>query len=249
MSGKFLVVCLHDVHAGNYRIFNDFIDELKQIGVSFVSLLVVPHMHKAHGLDFDITFVHWLKEKQAQGHEIVLHGFYHYEENKKDSIIKQFISSVYTAHEGEFYRISYADAENRIKKGLRIFHSNGLKTYGFVAPAWLINDNTIRALKNAGLNYTTTLTGILLVKSGEFIKAPVLSLTSRSFLRKILSIIWANFFRIISCFFPVVRVAVHPGDLKSPMLKGKLFSEIVRFKKGRNCLTYNRFLDLYAEVD
>ncbi len=249
MSGKFLVICLHDVHAGNYHIFNDFIDELKQVGVSFVSLLVVPHMHKAHDLGSDIKFVHWLQEKQAQGHEIVLHGFYHYEENKKDSIIKQFISSVYTAHEGEFYRISYDDAENRIKKGLQLLQSNGLKAYGFVAPAWLINNNTIKALKNVGLYYTTTLTGILLVKSGKFVKAPVLSFTSRNFLRKTFSIIWANFFRVISRFFPVVRVAVHPGDLKTPMLKGQLLSEIVRFKKRRNCLTYKGFLDLYAETD
>jgi hypothetical protein len=42
---------------------------------------------------------------------------------------------------------------------------------------------------------------------------------------------------------------VHPGDLKAPMLKGQLLSEIVRFKKRRNPLTYKGLLDLYAETD
>ncbi|TYB33266.1 MAG: DUF2334 domain-containing protein [Flexistipes sinusarabici] len=249
MQGKFLVVSLHDVHAGNYHIFNDFIDELNLAGVSPVSLLVVPHMHKAHDLDSDITFVRWLQAKQSQGHEIVLHGYYHYEENKNYSIIKQFISSVYTAHEGEFYRISYADAENRIKKGLQLLQSNGLKTYGFVAPAWLINDNTVKVLKNTDLIYTTRFTGILLLKSDEFLKAPVLSFSSRSFLRKLFSLIWAKFFRIFSCPFSVARVSVHPGDLETLTLKAQFLSEIINLKKRRDCVTYKELLDLHAKSD
>ncbi|WP_273267033.1 polysaccharide deacetylase family protein [Flexistipes sinusarabici] len=249
MSGKFFVVSLHDVHAGNYHIFNEFIKKLNELGVYFVSLLVVPYMHKEHDLSFDLKFVRWLKGKQSQGHEIVLHGYYHYEEIKKDSIIKNIISSIYTAHEGEFYRISYDDAESRIRKGLELFRCNGLKAYGFVAPAWLANDNAVKVLKNTGVAYTTKLTGILLLKSDIFIKAPVLSFTSRSPLRKLLSILWARLFRFISGFFPIVRVSVHPGDLETSFLKEQLLSEIVHLKKRRNCLTYKELLDLYAESD
>ncbi|MEC9492514.1 polysaccharide deacetylase family protein [Flexistipes sp.] len=249
MSGKFFVVSLHDVHAGNYHIFNEFIKKLNELGVYFVSLLVVPYMHKEHDLSSDLKFVRWLQKKQSQGHEIVLHGYYHYEEIKKDSIFKNIISSIYTAHEGEFYRISYYDAESRIRKGLESFRCNGLKAYGFVAPAWLVNDNTLKTLKNAGLTYTTKLTGILLLKSDIFLKAPVLSLTSRSLLRKLLSIIWARLFSFISVFSPIVRVSVHPGDLETPILKEQLLAEIVHLKKRRNFLTYKELSGLYAESD
>jgi hypothetical protein len=249
MSGKFLVVTLHDVHAGNYHIFNEFIDMLKMNNVFSTSLLVVPCMHKKHDLVSNLKFVRWLQEKQSQGHEIVLHGYYHYEENKKDGMIKNLISSIYTAHEGEFYRISYECAKGRIRKGLELFHSKNLKTYGFVAPAWLLNDNTVKALKNTDLAYTTKLTGILLLKSDIFLKAPVLSFSSRNLLRKLFSLIWARFFRIFSGFFSVIRVAVHPGDLETLILKEQLLSEIIILKKSRNCMTYKELSDLYAESD
>lgn len=246
MKNKFLIVSLHDVHAGNYLLFDAFIDDLQQTGIKFLSILVVPDMHKIYSFAENSGFRNWLLEKQSNGHEIVLHGYYHYEEKKKGGIIKNFIGSVYTSHEGEFFRISTSEAKKRLSSGLDMLGSAGLEIFGFVAPAWLANDNTLSVLRNTDLFYTTKLSGIALLKEKIFLNAPVLSFSSRSSIKRIFSVIWARVFGFVFKFYRVVRLAVHPADLQNTYMKKTLLSEIKKINMKRKNITYRRMAKLYV---
>ena len=51
--------------------------ELARVGVARTSLLVIPdHHHRGHMLA-DAGFCRWLEGLAAQGHELVIHGYYH----------------------------------------------------------------------------------------------------------------------------------------------------------------------------
>ena len=86
----------------------------------------------------DRGFVRWLQDLEAQGHEIVIHGYFH-ERPRQDGekLRAKFFTRIYTNDEGEFYDLDYDEAFRRIKTARDEFVANGLKPRGFVAPAWV----------------------------------------------------------------------------------------------------------------
>ena len=73
----FMVVSLHDVAPSNQQIANTIISELARRGVSVCSLLVVPDYHHQGLFTRNQQFVSWLRGLEADGHEIVIHGYFH----------------------------------------------------------------------------------------------------------------------------------------------------------------------------
>src|SRR5688572_15980822 len=104
MDDRSLVVSLHDVSPHTFTECRKIVAELARIGVSRCSLLVIPdHHHRGHFLD-DPDFCGWLKELVRQGHEAVIHGYFHQRPRRADeSISAKLTTRVYTADEGEFY--------------------------------------------------------------------------------------------------------------------------------------------------
>ncbi len=73
----FIVVSLHDVAPSTQQIANTIISELARRGVRVCSLLVVPDYHHQGLFTRDTGFVSWLRGLEAEGHEIVIHGYFH----------------------------------------------------------------------------------------------------------------------------------------------------------------------------
>src|SRR4051812_4988232 len=98
-----LVVSMHDVHSGNRVEIESILARIGKCGVRACSLLVVPHYHHQHAMTDDPSFVRWLREQAAAGHEIVIHGYFHERPRKeKETARQRFITRVYTQDEGEF---------------------------------------------------------------------------------------------------------------------------------------------------
>src|SRR4029077_16529109 len=111
----FMVVSLHDVAPCNQEIANTIISELARWGGRGFSLLVVPDYHHQGLFTRNRQFVSWLRGLEADGHEIVIHGYFHERPRRaKETLRDKFLTRFYTQHEGEFYDLSYDEALCRI---------------------------------------------------------------------------------------------------------------------------------------
>src|SRR5690349_10073256 len=76
-SQKALIVSLHDAHPGSYAQIAEQVAFLAGYGITRSSILVVPEFHHRGSLLQDKGFCETVSGWQDQGHEIVLHGYYH----------------------------------------------------------------------------------------------------------------------------------------------------------------------------
>jgi hypothetical protein len=153
-----LVVSIHDVAPSTRRSVERILAELRRHEVGACSLLVVPDYHRQGRSLADPDFRAWLQEIGADGHEIVIHGFYHERERRRDESVRAKIwTRFYTADEGEFFDLSYPDALRLIGEARHEFEAHGFRPRGFIAPAWLLGAEAERAAIDAGMDYTTTI--------------------------------------------------------------------------------------------
>ena len=113
-----LAVSVHDVSPLTRDTVEVMLRDLAEAGVGVTSLLVVPDHHHRADIDQDPDFLAWLREKEAAGHEMVLHGFYHRrEEAAGGGLVQKIVTEHYTAGEGEFYDLDYEVARDRMEEG------------------------------------------------------------------------------------------------------------------------------------
>ncbi len=110
---------------------------------------VIPNNKDKELLSFPKREGFWqiVKNWQSSGWSIAMHGFnhlYNTETNKKD----------YFNYGGksEFFGRSYEDQLFKIKEGLKIFEQNNIRIEIFFAPNHTYDNNTFKALKNAGIH-------------------------------------------------------------------------------------------------
>src|SRR5438045_3521477 len=136
----FMVISLHDVAPSTRDLADKIISELVRRGVRVCSLLVVPDYHHQGLATRDRQFVSWLRDLESEGHEIVIHGYFHERPAaQKETLRDKFLTRFYTQHEGEFYDLNYDEALRRITTAQDEFRATGFNPHGFVAPAWLLS--------------------------------------------------------------------------------------------------------------
>ena len=241
---KFLIVSVHDVAPPFEKEVEQILGRLKELGVPRCSLLVVPDYHHGGRADRNAAWAGRLKRWQADGHEAVLHGYFHHAKEKSSPGLKNaFLRNVYTSSESEFLELDAAEAEKRLRLGLEVFAGVGLRTRGFVAPAWLMNEEVLKVLGKLEFDYTNTLKKIIDLKSGRVSNAWAQVYSSRAAWRRCTSVVWNEFLWRQNQGSEVVRMSVHPPEVRYPMLWNHLESLVRRSVQGRKTLTYIDFVD------
>lgn len=251
---KSMVVSVHDVSPLTREVCDLMILALARLGVMRTSLLVVPnHHHRGHFLD-DQNFCRWLAERAAAGHELVVHGYYHQRatggaEDLRDRLVTQ----VYTANEGEFYDLSRAAAAALLAKAKADFarfhaeYAPGLPPpIGFVAPAWLLGTEAEAAVREAGFAYTTRLTTIENLHSGEITRSQSLVYSPRNAWRRTVSRGWNGWLAWQLRDTPLLRVGLHPPDFQFPKIWNQIERIVAAARTRRPDLTYAAWLDSRA---
>lgn len=212
-----LIVSVHDVAPATRERSARIIEELAQLGVRCCSLLVVPNYHYRGSSFCDREFVGWLRQLEASGNEIVMHGYYHARaESSGESMRDRVITRLYTQREGEFYDLSYEEALRRISQAREEFRSAGLKPHGFIAPAWLLSTEAERAARDCEVEYTTRLGSVHDLRHGRTYTARSLVYSVRNQWRRNVSRVWnAALFRRCA-YSPLLRVSLHPADRDHP---------------------------------
>jgi hypothetical protein len=239
----FMVVSLHDVAPSSQEMANAIISELARRGVSVCSLLVVPDYHHQGLFTKNQQFVSWLRGLEADGHEIVIHGYFHERpRGAKESLRDKFLTRFYTEHEGEFYDLGYEEALSRITVARDEFRGSGLKPRGFIAPAWLLNKDAERAARDAGMEYTTRLHKVCDLRVGDdFTARSIVYSVRRTWRREVSKMRNATLFRYLEGK-PLLRISIHPPDYSHRTIWRQVTGIIEKAIGSRTTTTYQDWI-------
>jgi uncharacterized protein len=247
IASRSLVVSIHDVAPSTRSRVERILSELAEEGVTRCSLLVVPNYHHTGRSLGAPDFVEWMKGLRRQGHEIVLHGYYHQRRRRAgESLVDRLITRNYTADEGEFFDLAYEEALPLLKAAADEFAAHDLHPSGFIAPAWLLAAAAERALRDLGFRYTTTLRTVRDLVSGMEISSQSMVYSVRSKWRSSLSLVWNR--TLFHCLTKnrLLRLGLHPPDLQHPRIWRQIRAIVRQALADRRALTYEEWINLQS---
>jgi predicted deacetylase len=239
----FMVVSLHDIAPSNREVANEIISELSRHSVRVCSLLVVPDYHHQGLVTKDRQFVAWLRDLESDGHEIVIHGYFHERPRRPgESLRDKFLTRFYTHYEGEFYDLDYEEALRRITNARDEFRTGGLTPRGFVAPAWLLSAEAERAARDAELEYTTRLHTVRDLRSNQEFAARSIVYSVRSNWRQTVSCVWNAALLQFLKNNPLLRLSIHPPDYSHPAVWRQILRFIDMTDETKTLTTYRDWI-------
>ena len=242
-TGRSLIVSLHDVAPTTWPIAREILAELQQQGIRKCSLLVVPNYHR-HGSSLaNREFVSALRDLESEGHEIVIHGYFHERPRRSgESLLSRIVTRTYTQDEGEFFDLDYDEARRRINLAREEFEAAGLKPQGFVAPAWLLSAAAERAARDAGMEYTTRLASVRDLRSGDTFPARSLVYSVRNEWRRSASLCWNATLAQLSRGKSLARVSIHPADYSHQQIWSQTRRLLTAMQSDRTATTYQDWI-------
>ncbi|PYO80574.1 MAG: hypothetical protein DMD67_00200 [Gemmatimonadetes bacterium] len=238
-----LLVAVHDVtpaHARRLEVLYHLLDEL---GVRRYALLVVPNWHGSWPLVEYPDFVAQLRERAANGAEILLHGWRHDEVGLPRSLAHRLRTFGRTDREGEFASLTPVEAAARIARGLAALRGAGLEPLGFVPPAWLAGPTLPRVVREEGLTFTEDAHAVVALNGqGQRIAAPATCWSTRRSWRAAGSVVVASLRLRLERARPLVRVALHPPDADVPAVLASCRRTLVALLERRRLTTYRELL-------
>ena len=207
-----------------------------------VAMLVVPN----HWGDAPIVpgspFATRLRDWASTGVEIFLHGFYHRDDGGHESAGDRLRARFMTASEGEFLGLSRSEAAARINDGRAMIEDViGRPIDGFVAPAWLYGQGALEALHDARVPLAEDHFRVWSPATGEKLASgPVITWASRTRARLASSLLAAAALRHMP--LQVLRVGVHPPDIRHPSLVKSIEQTLQRAAANRRAARYSDLL-------
>jgi len=246
-AGKTLIVSLHDAHPGSVAAIRDQVAFLAGYGIRAASILVVPEFHHAAPVAKDAAFCETVSRWQGEGHEIVLHGYFHdRRQSPRETWATLFWTRLYTNREAEFLDLPLEEARVRLRRGRELFAKCGWNARGFIAPAWLMTPELPRLLAELGFTYTNRLRDIVpLGRHGAgSIPSQTLCYSTRAGWRRFASAVWNKqlFGKLRET--NLIRLSLHPRDLEFPLLRRQI-DQIVRasLQRGFQPSTYADYVE------
>ena len=233
---KSLIVSLHDVHPGSRAAIAEQVAFLAAYGITRSSILVVPEFHHRGSLLQDKNFCETVSGWQAQGHEIVLHGYFHdRRESPPENLSTVFWTRLYTNREAEFLDLPRETARLRLERGRALFESLGWRATGFVAPAWLMAGGLTNLLAEMGFAYTTRVGEIIPILPGlnRVKSSQSLCYSTRAGWRRVASGVWNKYLYDRLREMDLVRLSLHPRDLEFPLIRRQI-DQILRASLKRD---------------
>jgi predicted deacetylase len=238
-----LCVSLHDVAPETWPACSALIDWLDGFAPVPLSLLVVPHYHGGARIDDDALFCAAVERRLQRGDEVVVHGYAHRDEGPAPSTPWDYVRRRwYTAGEGEFAALDEPAASKRIAAGLELFAARGWPVRGFIAPAWLLNKASWRALRASTFEYTTVRGAVWRLEDGAYHESPSLVYSVRAPWRRRVSRLWNE--RVYGSLVDnrLLRISLHPADAAHPEVLEHWRGLITRALRSRGPATLADFV-------
>ena len=241
---KLLLASIHDVGPRFEREVDQLAELLGGIlgGPKFAMLVVPNHWSEAPLAD-STAFQRRLRDWADQGVEMFVHGWYH-KDLAEHTGAAAFKAKHMTAGEGEFLGLSCEVAAQRMADGRKLIEDAiGRPVAGFIAPAWLYGDGAREALAASDFALAEDHMRVWQPQTGKVLaKGPVITWASRSKPRQLSSRLFAGLARHALQVQPVVRAAVHPGDVTVPALLDSISATFGSFAARRRAGRYAELL-------
>jgi uncharacterized protein len=212
-------VSIHDVSPAWSNEVEAALDLCREHGAR-PALLVVPDFHGRSPLAADDRFSARLRDLQALGHEVYLHGFFHrsgdaYPRDARGSsrLAWLFAQRVVSGGEAEMTDVSPVEGRQRIERGEQMLREAGLRIDGFVAPAWSMPRWLLPLLADRGYRFTEDHFRVYDPAGHRSRTSVVLNWATRSPSRLVSSIAWCRAAKHARAFVPA-RIAIHPADMR-----------------------------------
>lgn len=196
-------------------------------------LLVIPDWHGVAPIEGDPAFLAWVRARAAEGAEIFLHGERHDEVGLPRMWRDSLRAAGRTNGEGEFLTLGYDAARARVDRGLVRLRAAGLSPIGFVPPAWLATPDTHVAVRKAGLAVSEDDATIYAHARGRTYASPVLRWSARGAFRSWASVVQERARWQLQRRAPVMRIALHPGDLASISVERSIDKALAAWVRDR----------------
>ncbi|HEY2516879.1 MAG TPA: polysaccharide deacetylase family protein [Polyangiaceae bacterium] len=228
-------VSIHDVSPAFVGEVEDALAVCAKVGVK-PALLVVPNFHGGWPLREHPAFCARLRDLQAAGHEVYLHGFFHQARlgdgdahlpqrargaGPQGSLRWRFAQRVASAGEAEFSDLSPDEALERLLDGERELTAAGLRIDGFVPPAWSMPRWVHALLRDRGYRFSEDHLRVYDPAAGRARPSVVLNYASRTPARLYSSVAWCRLAKHAAIALPA-RIALHPADMRVPLLRREI---------------------------
>jgi len=240
---RLLLASIHDVSPRFEGEVDRLIDLLAPHVGTRLAMLVVPNHWGDAPIVPGSAFASRLRSWADQGIEMFLHGFTHRDEAEYSGAADRMRARFMTASEGEFLGLSRAEAAARIKDGRALIEGViGRPIDGFVAPAWLYGDGAREALKQSAIPLAEDHLRVWSPATGaELAWGPVITWASRTRFRLLSSLAAAAALRHAP--LRVLRIGVHPPDVRHPALVGSIGRTFTAARRNRRAARYRDLLD------
>lgn len=242
-ASRAVVVSIHDVSPVTWRQTRAILGDLESLGITRLSLLVIPDHHRSGLISNNPEFASWLRSEYKRGREAVLHGYYHLRENRgDDGAWKRLVTRSYTAGEGEFFDLEETAASDLLQRGRAALESCGVPCTGFIAPAWLLGEAAELAVRAAGFEYTTRIATVNDFLSGKVHSARSQVWSVRAGWRRACSLGWNAALDQATKHAPLTRIGIHPPDWDHLAIRQQILKIAGMALAGREAMTYEGWL-------
>ena len=239
-----LCVSIHDVAPVTWDECARLAQALREVADLPLTWLVVPQYHRAGG---DLARMEaGLERALARGDELALHGLTHLDTAPQGpGLSERFLRGSYS-HEGEFAALPAIEAARRIQRGLDWFAERGWPVRGFVPPAWLMGAGAWQALRAFDFDYTTTFPRFHLLHggaggTGTSVLSPSLVYAARNRSGRLASPLVANVLALALARRPLIRLGLHPPDVRYPRLLRHAQATVERLSATHTAMTKAAF--------
>ncbi len=242
MTPPSLIASIHDVAPSTFddvRAIAALLDDLK---VRPISLLVVPRHHAGRSLTEDHGLVDWLRERQAAGDEILLHGYEHRLARPPRSRAQALRIQALSRGEGEFANLDYPEAAARLQRGREMLEACGLRRAGFVAPGYLLSREARRAVADAGFTHVPQLFTLWEPAARRTRFAPAVFFDPHDAATRRLTTFYSRLAQTMLGRASILRIVIHPPDPRDPRTAAALRAVLLRALRTRVPTTYASLL-------
>jgi predicted deacetylase len=228
-----LLASIHDVSPRFESEVDRLIDLLAPHVGTKMAMLVVPNHWGDAPIVPGTPFAGRLRSWAEQGVEMFLHGLTHRDDSQHSGASDRARARFLTAGEGEFLSLSSSEAAARIAVGRELMEGViGRPIDGFVAPAWLYGEGAREALMEATIPLAEDHLRVWSPATGaELAWGPVITWASRSRARLLSSLAAATALRHAP--LQVLRIGVHPPDVRHPAIIGSIGKTFTTAKRRR----------------
>jgi predicted deacetylase len=246
-----LLLSVHDVtpfHLARLVRAEQF---LTSLGVTRATFLLVPDFHGRWAVHEHEGFLTWCRGTHPLEIEWVLHGHFHSEAiepaggPRPRGVRPWFDATFMTDGEGEFQRLRGAALRARLQRGVQAFERCvATRPRGFVAPAWLFNEDLEPALKDLGFEFTEDHGSVYDVQAGRRRRCPVITWATRTRLREYGARVVCPVQARLWTALPAIRIALHPMDFDHPGTVVSIERVLRHARRRREITSYGGLLGL-----